>query len=152
EEALKIPNLLEEFRDDSIKLIGFPERISTKDFSSAGQYGAHADSSFNTIVQRVLAALGVRYHYGHPDFWDTTFVQTRGGVSSQTELNEDIIKGYETRLQGFQIVYREYLRAVKGREVSVTTSAGLFRKFGMGAGQQAYSRFMFWLNDPLRVM
>lgn len=28
---------------------------------------------------------GVRFHYGHPDLWNKTWVMTRGGVSKATK-------------------------------------------------------------------
>jgi callose synthase len=37
---------------------------------------------FGTIVQRFMAKpLNVRFHYGHPDVWDLTWVRGQGGVS-----------------------------------------------------------------------
>ncbi|MCM8774153.1 MAG: hypothetical protein NC820_05415, partial [Candidatus Omnitrophica bacterium] len=49
-------------------------------------------------------------------------------------------------LRGKRIVYREYIEAGKAREVSWGTTFGIFIKFGMGASQQFYNRYLYYLN------
>jgi hypothetical protein len=147
EEALKFNNLLEEFRDESVKIVSMPETIYTIGFSNEGSNAGESDDSFNGPVKTILALLGIHMHYGHPDWHDTAWVTTRGGVSNQNEVNEDIFNGYGTVMQGGRIIYRQFVRVKKGREVGVAPSAGMFTKFGMGALQQAYSRFLYWWNN-----
>ncbi|RKY39097.1 MAG: hypothetical protein DRP75_03095, partial [Candidatus Omnitrophota bacterium] len=147
QECFKIPNLLEEFKKDPrITLLGFPEKIFTHNYSLIGKFHAFADETFVTLVQRMLAYLGVRFHYGHPDIWRTSTVLSKGGTSQSSYLNEDIFGGYQRVLQGDRVVFVEYFRAKKGREVSFPTTEGIFRKFGMGAAEQAPSRYLSWLN------
>ncbi|MHA1676701.1 MAG: radical SAM protein, partial [Candidatus Njordarchaeales archaeon] len=132
--------------DPDVKLIGFPEDICTDTYSTIGKFHAFADRTFTTLVQRVLALQGVRFHYGHPDVWDAEWVRQMGGTSQVSYVNEDIFGAYQTVLKGGKIIFREYIQAGKAREVSFPTTEGIFRKFGMGAGQQAYSRYLWWLN------
>ena len=49
-----------------------------------------------TIVQRVMAKLGVRMHYGHPDFFSSAWVFSRSALSKANptyNLSEDIFAG-----------------------------------------------------------
>ncbi len=142
EESFKVFNLLEEFkRDDKIKIVGFPETIFTKTYGKMAFIYAFAEEVFSNFVQRFLSLLGVRLHYGHPDFMDTLFVR-QAGIISPTEVNEDIFGGYKTLIYGGRIVFREYIRAGKAREVSFYTASKFFLKLGMGAVQQGMSRWM----------
>ena len=48
-------------------------------------FAAATEFTFGTIVQRVMTwPGGVRFHYGHPDFWNKLFIMTRGGMSKAT--------------------------------------------------------------------
>jgi hypothetical protein len=51
-------------------LVGCPEVIYTEHISAIGRFMALQDTSFVTIVMRVLAYTSVRMHYGHPDLFD----------------------------------------------------------------------------------
>jgi hypothetical protein len=52
------------------RIVGFTETCYTRNLSMVGMLMGSADFCFVTITQRVLAALRVRAHYGHPDFVD----------------------------------------------------------------------------------
>jgi hypothetical protein len=78
------------------RCVGFPEHTYTRVLSIVGELMGTAEFCFVTIMQRVLANLRVRCHYGHPDFFDGFWVRTRGGVSKASHLintNEDIFSG-----------------------------------------------------------
>ncbi|MFA5438182.1 MAG: phosphodiester glycosidase family protein, partial [Candidatus Omnitrophota bacterium] len=147
EQALKIPHLLTVFRDRNLDLVGYPEDIFTEDYSLIGKFHAIADRTFNALVQPVLFLLGARFHYGHPDVWRTSAIRQIGGVSRSFPVNEDIFGGYELTLRGRKIGYVMWIEAGKAREVSWATTDGIFRKFGMGATQQAYNRYLYYLNS-----
>ena len=74
EESLKVGWALTEFHADALTdcsrytLVGAGEAIYTKGVSTVGRLMALQDSSFVTIVQRVLNWTDARLHYGHPDF------------------------------------------------------------------------------------
>jgi len=80
------------------RIIGFREFIFTHPLGYVGQTMASSELAFGTIVQRVLNdPLGVRMHYGHPDFFDTFWMLNRGGPSKASaciNLSEDIFAGY----------------------------------------------------------
>jgi hypothetical protein len=50
-------------------------------------------------------------------------------------------------LQGAEVRFLEYVQAGKAREVSVEPTATMYEKFGRGAGEQAISRYLHWLNS-----
>ena len=79
EEALKMRNLLEEFNQysDSHKttILGVMEHVLehvfTGSVSSLAWFMSAQETSFLTLLQRVLASpLKVRMHYGHPNVFD----------------------------------------------------------------------------------
>ncbi|MFA5357254.1 MAG: hypothetical protein WC301_07665, partial [Candidatus Omnitrophota bacterium] len=147
EQALKIPHLLTVFKDRNLDLVGYPEDIFTEDYSLVGKFHAIADRTFNALVQPVLFLHGARFHYGHPDVWRTSAIRQIGGVSRSYPVNEDIFGGYELTLRGRKIGYVMWIEAGKAREVSWATTDGIFRKFGMGATQQSYNRYLYYLNS-----
>lgn len=141
-ENLKVFNLLEEFRkDNNVKMVGFPETIITEKFSAQSLNYALADEIFTSFVQRFLSLLGIRFHYGHPDFIDRHFISQVGAISP-SEVNEDIFGGYKTVLSGGRIIFREYMLAGKAREVSFHSASIFYAKLGMGAMQQGLSRWI----------
>ncbi|KAJ6374419.1 hypothetical protein OIU78_030023 [Salix suchowensis] len=78
EEAMKMRNLLEEFRENhGIRpptILGVRENVFTGSVSSLAWFMSNQETSFVTLGQRVLAyPLKVRMHYGHPDVFDRIF-------------------------------------------------------------------------------
>jgi 1,3-beta-glucan synthase len=69
-----IPNVLSEFQDESVKIVGCPEFIITDAWSATAWCSAFSERTFGTILHRVYSRLGIRLHYGHPDFFDAFFV------------------------------------------------------------------------------
>jgi hypothetical protein len=76
-----IPNLLQEFQnnnagyhgngwDNDVKILSFPEYSITSEWSKVGWC---ASSSF-AVMQRTIAQMECRGHYGHPDVFDASFV------------------------------------------------------------------------------
>jgi hypothetical protein len=54
-EALKLPNLLDEFnRDDHVALVGFREWVFSQDSGVQAEFAAGTEHSFGTTVQRVM--------------------------------------------------------------------------------------------------
>ncbi|MEI6631749.1 MAG: hypothetical protein WCL25_03945, partial [bacterium] len=145
EQALKIPAALTYFDENAVAIVGYPEDIFTDTYNDIGAFHALADRSFNSLVQRTLTLLGARFHYGHPDFWRASYVDSFGGVSRSYPVNEDIFGGYEMTLKGKKILYVECLEAGKARDGAWGTTFGMFLKFGMGATQQFYSRYVYYL-------
>ena len=130
----------------NVAIVGYPEDIFTDSFSLIGKFHAVADRTFNSLVQRTLSMLGARFHYGHPDLWRASYIDAFGGVSRSYPVNEDIYGGYEMTFKGKKIVNVEFMEAAKAREVSWSGTDGIFRKFGMGAVQQMYGRYVYNLN------
>ncbi|KAI9091181.1 hypothetical protein K1719_028245 [Acacia pycnantha] len=86
EEALKMRNLLEEYKHyygiRKPSILGVREHIFTGSVSSLAWFMSAQETSFVTLGQRVLAnPLKVRMHYGHPDVFDRFWFLTRGGIS-----------------------------------------------------------------------
>jgi callose synthase len=101
EEAMKMRNLLEEFRGKhGIRpptILGVREHVFTGSVSSLASFMSNQETSFVTLGQRVLAYLKVRMHYGHPDVFDRIFHITRGGISKASgviNISEDIYAGW----------------------------------------------------------
>ena len=107
-EALKARNILAQFTGKT-RLVGFPEQMITDHSGSVASFAALSEQVFGTIVQRYMAKpLCVRFHYGHPDVWDYTWVRGQGGVSKasrQLHLSEDIFGGMNLVLRGGRVKY-----------------------------------------------
>ena len=100
-EGLKVPAVLSLFysaddrSESNYHIVGFQEHVYTGELSSVGQVMANTEYAFGTIFQHTLANdLGVRLHYGHPDFVDTFWVLNNGGMSKASpdiNLSEDAV-------------------------------------------------------------
>ena len=116
EETLKLCTALREFDAATVQgktpaIVGFREHVFS-DLGTLGEFAAHSERCFGTIVQRTMSdPLQSRYHYGHPDMLDKCAMMAQGGVSKATKslnLSEDIFAGMEATLRGEPIVHREY--------------------------------------------
>jgi callose synthase len=157
EEAFKIVNLLQEFKADGsgssrpFTIVGFREHIFTEGLSSLAKFMAVQENTFVTLGQRALQwPLGVRMHYGHPDFFDKLWTCTRGGISKaskDTNLNEDIFAGFNHTLRGGRVQYSEYTQVGKGRDVGLMQITIFEKKLAQGAGEQVVSRDIHRLTN-----
>ncbi|HQL41783.1 MAG TPA: hypothetical protein PLO93_05790, partial [Candidatus Omnitrophota bacterium] len=146
EEAFKAPNLMEEFKKESrLAIAGFPEDVITDVTTPAGQVHAFGDHTFVTLVQRTLNFMGIRYHYGHPDFVRAQSFRQLGLLSAPW-VNEDIFGAYKGTMYGEKIINKEILQAAKARETVFIGLVGISDKFGAGAGEQAVSQIVYRHN------
>ncbi|KAH9320865.1 hypothetical protein KI387_015504, partial [Taxus chinensis] len=154
EEALKMRNLLEEFKEDHgvhpPTILGVREHIFTGSVSSLAWFMSNQETSFVTIGQRVLASpLKVRFHYGHPDVFDRIFHITRGGISKASRainLSEDIFAGFNSTLRQGNVTHHEYIQVGKGRDVGLNQISLFEAKVACGNGEQAISRDIYRLG------
>ncbi|KAI5073079.1 hypothetical protein GOP47_0011092 [Adiantum capillus-veneris] len=156
EEALKMRNLLQEFRADyggprKPTILGVREHIFTGSVSSLAWFMSNQERSFVTIGQRVLARpLKVRMHYGHPDVFDRLFHLTRGGISKASKtinVSEDIFAGFNSTLRKGNITHHEYIQVGKGRDVGLNQIAMFEAKVSGGNGEQLLSRDVYRLGQ-----
>ncbi|GAB2302055.1 Putative callose synthase 8, partial [Dionaea muscipula] len=148
EEAFKVRNVLQEFlplkghRHPTI--IGLREHIFTGSVSSLAWFMSYQETSFVTIGQRLLAnPLRVRFHYGHPDFFDRIFHIARGGISKASKtinLSEDVFAGFNSVLRRGYITYHEYMQIGKGRDVGLNQISQFEAKVANGNSGQTISR------------
>ncbi|KAK6920584.1 Glycosyl transferase, family 48 [Dillenia turbinata] len=118
EEAMKMRNLLEEFHGNHglrpPTVLGVREHVFTGSVSSLAWFMSNQETSFVTLVQRVLAnPLKVRMHYGHPDVFDRIFHLSRGGISKASRvinISEDIYAGFNSTLRQGNITHHEYIQ------------------------------------------
>ncbi|PPS12675.1 hypothetical protein GOBAR_AA07956 [Gossypium barbadense] len=151
EEAMKMRNLLEEFRENhGIRpptILGVREHVFTGSVSSLAWFMSNQETSFVTLGQRVLAnPLKVRMHYGHPDVFDRIFHITRGGISKASRvinISEDIYAGFNSTLRRGNITHHEYIQVGKGRDVGLNQIALFEGKVAGGNGEQVLSRDAF---------
>lgn len=154
EEAFKMRNLLEEFREDhgvrDPTILGVREHIFTGSVSSLAWFMSMQETSFVTIGQRVLAEpLKTRFHYGHPDVFDRLFHITRGGISKASQvinLSEDIFAGFNSTLRQGNVTHHEYIQVGKGRDVGLNQISMFEAKVANGNGEQALSRDIYRLG------
>lgn len=177
EEALKIRNLLEEFAPASskanqngchdacqafcnssgaterVRIVGFPEHQFSDRLSAVAEFAALTEFTFATLIQRTLASpFDIRLHYGHPDVFDKLFHITRGGISKANKtlcVSEDIFGGFNSVLKGGRIVYREYIKAGKGKDLGFDSCAVFEGKISSGNAEQALSRDFARLSEQL---
>lgn len=164
EEALKMRNLLQEFRPGApgvpkirgsppTVIVGFREHIFTGSVSSLANYMALQELSFVTLGQRVLSnPLRMRLHYGHPDVFDKLWFATRGGVSKASKginLSEDIFAGYTAVIRGGAVTMKEYCQVGKGRDVGMQQIYKFEAKLSQGNAEQCLSRDASRVADRL---
>ncbi|KAL6197155.1 hypothetical protein ACLB2K_032767 [Fragaria x ananassa] len=148
EEALKMRNLLEEFKNfygiRKPTILGVRENIFT---------GFGLEMSFVTLNQRVLAnPLKVRMHYGHPDVFDRFWFLPRGGISKASKvinISEDIFAGFNCTLRGGNVTHHEYIQVGKGRDVGLNQISMFEAKVASGSGEQVLSRDVYRLGHRL---
>ncbi|TKY48864.1 Callose synthase 12 [Spatholobus suberectus] len=157
EEALKMRNLLEEYRHRygirKPTILGVREHIFTGSVSSLAWFMSAQESSFVTLGQRVLAnPLKVRMHYGHPDVFDRFWFITRGGLSKASRvinISEDIFAGFNCTLRGGNVTHHEYIQVGKGRDVGLNQISMFEAKVASGNGEQVLSRDVYRLGHRL---
>ncbi|KAA8519798.1 hypothetical protein F0562_014112 [Nyssa sinensis] len=157
EEALKMRNLLEEFKTyygiRRPTILGLRENIFTGSVSSLAWFMSAQEMSFVTLGQRVLAnPLKVRMHYGHPDVFDRFWFLTRGGISKASRvinISEDIFAGFNCTLRGGNVTHHEYIQVGKGRDVGLNQIAMFEAKVSSGNGEQVLSRDVYRLGHRL---
>ncbi|KAI8807803.1 1,3-beta-glucan synthase component GLS1 [Cladochytrium replicatum] len=165
EEALKVRSIFSEFEPTSLKrnagddappvaIVGgseFPQ--GRPKHLVLGDVAAGKEYTFGTISQRTTAKLQGRLHYGHPDFLNTIFMTTRGGVSKAQKglhLNEDIYAGMsQCMLRGARIKHTEYIQCGKGRDLGFSSILKFVAKIGAGMGEQILSREHYYLGSSL---
>ncbi|XP_048137131.1 callose synthase 10 isoform X2 [Rhodamnia argentea] len=155
EEAMKMRNLLDEFRGNHglrpPTILGVREHVFTGSVSSLASFMSKQETSFVTLGQRVLAyPLKVRMHYGHPDVFDRIFHITRGGISKASRvinISEDIYAGFNSTLRQGNITHHEYIQVGKGRDVGLNQIALFEGKVAGGNGEQVLSRDVYRLGQ-----
>ena len=136
-------------------IIGFREAIFTRGHGAIARFQSYAEWAFGTIVQRVLAKLGLRMHYGHPDFFSGAWVFSRSSISKANpvyNLSEDIFAGYTALLNSRRSVHTDKIQDEKGRDTSLGSTYTFNAKLAQGAASQMKSRDVFWLNSRLDFM
>nr|QKN22532.1 callose synthase 11 [Urtica dioica subsp. dioica] len=157
EEALKMRNLLEEFKSNhgirKPTILGVRENIFTGSVSSLAWFMSAQETSFVTLGQRVLAnPLKVRMHYGHPDVFDRFWFLSRGGISKASKvinISEDIFAGFNCTLRGGNVTHHEYIQVGKGRDVGLNQISMFEAKVASGNGEQVLSRDVYRLGHRL---
>ncbi|KAH9484288.1 1,3-beta-D-glucan synthase [Psilocybe cubensis] len=173
EECLKIRNILAEFEETSVSsqspyaqwghkefnkspvaIVGTREYIFSENIGILGDIAAGKEQTFGTLTARALAWIGGKLHYGHPDFLNATFMNTRGGVSKAQKglhLNEDIFAGMNAFGRGGRIKHSEYYQCGKGRDLGFGTILNFQTKIGTGMGEQMLSREYYYLGTQLPI-
>lgn len=174
EECLKIRNVLNEFEEyetpidpytfdpydistspdnqHPVAILGTREYIFSENIGVLGDIAAGKEQTFGTLFARTLAQVGGKLHYGHPDFLNTIFMTTRGGVSKSQRglhLNEDIYAGINALLRGGRIKHCEYFQCGKGRDLGFCSILNFTTKIGSGMSEQMLSREYFYLGTQL---
>ncbi|KAI0049527.1 glycosyltransferase family 48 protein [Auriscalpium vulgare] len=173
EECLKIRNVLGEFEEYSVSsqspyaqwghkefkkapvaIVGAREYIFSENIGVLGDIAAGKEQTFGTLAARSLAWIGGKLHYGHPDFLNATFMNTRGGISKAQKglhLNEDIYAGMNALGRGGRIKHTEYYQCGKGRDLGFGTILNFQTKIGTGMGEQMLSREYYYLGTQLPI-
>jgi 1,3-beta-glucan synthase len=173
EECLKIRNILGEFEEynmssqnpyaqtghkefnkSPVAIVGTREYIFSENIGVLGDIAAGKEQTFGTMTARALAWIGGKLHYGHPDFLNGLFMNTRGGVSKAQKglhVNEDIFAGMNAFGRGGRIKHSEYYQCGKGRDLGFGTILNFQTKIGMGMGEQMLSREYYYLGTQLPI-
>ncbi|KAG0173582.1 1,3-beta-D-glucan synthase [Apophysomyces sp. BC1034] len=172
EECLKIRNVLAEFetlepsdvspyaqayankQTSPVAIVGAREYIFSENIGVLGDIAAGKEQTFGTLTQRIMAKIGGKLHYGHPDFLNAVFMTTRGGVSKAQKglhLNEDIYAGMNAFIRGGRIKHTEYFQCGKGRDLGFQSILNFTTKIGTGMGEQMLSREYYYIGTQLRL-
>ncbi|KAJ1978936.1 1,3-beta-D-glucan synthase [Dimargaris xerosporica] len=171
EEALKIRNVLGEFEQYNppsispyspaaepqptpVAIVGAREYIFSQNIGVLGDVAAGKEATFGTLTQRIMAKVGGKLHYGHPDFLNAIFMITRGGISKAQKglhLNEDIYAGMNAFNRGGRIKHIEYFQCGKGRDLGFCSCLNFVTKIGTGMGEQMLSREQYWMGTQLPI-
>ncbi|KAF7728693.1 1,3-beta-D-glucan synthase [Apophysomyces ossiformis] len=170
EECLKIRNVLAEFEmleptevspyspayvnkeTSPVAIVGAREYIFSENIGVLGDIAAGKEQTFGTLTQRIMAKIGGKLHYGHPDFLNAIFMTTRGGVSKAQKglhLNEDIYAGMNAFIRGGRIKHTEYFQCGKGRDLGFQSILNFTTKIGTGMGEQILSREYYYIGTQL---
>lgn len=173
EECLKIRSVLAEFEELNVEqvnpyaptlskepgkvfhpvaIVGAREYIFSENAGVLGDIAAGKEQTFGTLFSRTLAQIGGKLHYGHPDFLNSIFMLTRGGVSKAQKglhLNEDIYAGMTALCRGGRIKHCEYYQCGKGRDLGFGSILNFTTKIGAGMGEQMLSREYYYLGTQL---
>ncbi|KAG2233571.1 hypothetical protein INT48_009358 [Thamnidium elegans] len=170
EECLKIRNVLGEFetlepshispysaayqksKSSPVAIVGAREYIFSENVGVLGDVAAGKEQTFGTLTQRIMAKIGGKLHYGHPDFLNAIFMNTRGGVSKAQKglhLNEDIYAGMNAFTRGGRIKHTEYFQCGKGRDLGFGSILNFTTKIGTGMGEQMLSREYYYIGTQL---
>ena len=154
-------NLLEEFapaesaEQQQVRIIGFPEHQFSDTLSAVAEFSALTEFTFATLIQRSLGSpFDVRMHYGHPDIFDRVFHVTRGGISKPMKglcVSEDIFGAFNSVLKGGQVIYREYIKQGKGKDLGFDACSMFEQKISGGNGEQALSRDYARLTEQMGI-
>jgi 1,3-beta-glucan synthase len=173
EECLKIRNVLgefeeynmssqspyatwghKEFKKAPVAIVGAREYIFSENIGILGDVAAGKEQTFGTLAARTLAWISGKLHYGHPDFLNGVYMNTRGGVSKAQKglhLNEDIFAGMNAFGRGGRIKHSEYYQCGKGRDLGFGTILNFQTKIGTGMGEQMLSREYYYMGTQLPV-
>ncbi|KAF7721304.1 1,3-beta-D-glucan synthase [Apophysomyces ossiformis] len=169
EECLKIRSILGEFENldvdvspysptwterpgAPVAIVGAREYIFSENVGILGDVAAGKEQTFGTLTQRIMAKIGGKLHYGHPDFLNAIFMTTRGGVSKAQKglhLNEDIYAGMNAFTRGGRIKHTEYFQCGKGRDLGFGSILNFTTKIGTGMGEQMLSREYYYIGTQL---
>jgi len=162
-EAFKVPYILRTFmpldKQDrtapNCRYLGFREYIYTGREGTVGKCHAAAEWTFGTITQRFLSGMGMRMHYGHPDFLDGFWARNRGGMSKSSpvvNLSEDIFAGYNVRMREEHSPHIDALEFEKGREATFNAASNFFSKISGGSVSVIRSRDNHLLCERIGVL
>ncbi|KAJ2919772.1 hypothetical protein MD484_g740, partial [Candolleomyces efflorescens] len=143
-----------DFKSPPVAIVGAREYIFSENVGILGDLAAAKEQTFGTLSARLMAYIGGKLHYGHPDFLNGTFMTTRGGVSKAQKglhLNEDIYAGMNAFCRGGRIKHTEYYQCGKGRDLGFGTILNFQTKIGTGMGEQMLSREYYYLGTQLPI-
>ncbi|KIJ31383.1 glycosyltransferase family 48 protein [Sphaerobolus stellatus SS14] len=137
-----------------VAIVGAREYIFSENIGILGDVAAGKEQTFGTLAARTLSWIGGKLHYGHPDFLNGIYMNTRGGVSKAQKglhLNEDIYAGMNAFGRGGRIKHSEYYQCGKGRDLGFGTILNFQTKIGTGMGEQMLSREYYYLGTQLPI-
>ncbi|KAK3810419.1 MAG: putative 1,3-beta-D-glucan synthase subunit [Linnemannia elongata] len=171
EEALKIRNVLGEFEQfhtpavspyspqivskdvpEPVAIVGAREYIFSENIGVLGDVAAGKEQTFGTLTQRMMAKIGGKLHYGHPDFLNFIYMTTRGGVSKAQKslhLNEDIYAGMTAFNRGGPHQALRILPVRQGPRSRFGSILNFNTTIGTGMGEQMLSREYYYLGTQL---
>jgi hypothetical protein len=149
-QCLFVPNLLQEFEDDRVKVLSLPCYTYTSQWSLTAFAAALSQRVYTTMFHRAYSFINRRMFFGAPNIMNGFWMQFSVGTQKLSYTLDDIYTGVDTTLRGGFNKHVDYFELQKATDVCMLLATRLTRSFASGTAQFAISRYAKWIMSSAR--